>query len=310
MNRFSLFKQIDRELEKAIGIEVGTYRIEAVSDKQEDSTVSFVDVEPFGTGLLSDIQWLPDNDELAISQVIKFQHPEKLFGVEGVTLEGNILGIGMHVYSRSSMFQETLSKAEIDFYNLKNEYTLSHKFKKSTLRGTVVIETFIYTKNIRNTYPTHADIQGMKVSIGNLSELTLIVDGEGSTFPIGEFSDANGPLWKMEFGIFDATEDLFSYDNIRLLLNTSHKLFEYIKEGKTAVSRGLKAEIMLQAITLIIFKVKEECPEELFDSERADEGTILAIVKYWISTFDIDTSSLVDISNSVKTKLGSSLIGK
>ncbi|HFI0639017.1 TPA: hypothetical protein ACGO1U_001159 [Streptococcus suis] len=309
MNTFSLFKQIDRKLYEEIGIEVEDYRISYYSEGEE---IDFdMGVQPFSTVVMSELStdWMPENNDLVISQKIKFKNPEILFGVDGVTLEENTLGIGMHIHSRTAMFQQTISKAEIRFDDLKNEYYVSHHFDSSVLRGKVNIETFIYTKEINKIYPKHAEIQGMKVSQGNLSELSLVIDGTGSVFPIGEFSEENGPLWKMEFGNFDATVDMMSFDNLRLLLNNKHRLFNQIKDGKTPISRGLMAEIMSQAMTLIISKVVEENTEELLTNEVLEDGTIISAVKYWITTFEIKTDSLIDISNSIRVKLEQSLNG-
>ncbi|MGV3029419.1 hypothetical protein ACEE44_03485 [Streptococcus sp. 32226D021BW] len=309
MNTFSLFKQIDRKLYEEIGIEVEDYRISYYSEGEE---IDFeMEVQPFSTVVMSELStdWMPENNDLVISQKIKFKNPEILFGVDGVTLEENTLGIGMHIHSRTAMFQQTISKAEIRFDDLKNEYYVSHHFDSSVLRGKVNIETFIYTKEINKIYPKHAEIQGMKVSQGNLSELSLVIDGTGSVFPIGEFSEENGPLWKMEFGNFDATVDMMSFDNLRLLLNNKHRLFNQIKDGKTPISRGLMTEIMSQAMTLIISKVVEENTEELLTNEVLEDGTIISAVKYWITTFEIKTDSLIDISNSIRVKLEQSLNG-
>ncbi|HFH9921126.1 TPA: hypothetical protein ACGO9B_001492 [Streptococcus suis] len=309
MNTFSLFKQIDRKLYEEIGIEVEDYRISYYSEGEE---IDFdMGVQPFSTVVMSELStdWMPENNDLVISQKIKFKNPEILFGVDGVTLEENTLGIGMHIHSRTAMFQQTISKAEIRFDDLKNEYYVSHHFDSSVLRGKVNIETFIYTKEINKIYPKHAEIQGMKVSQGNLSELSLVIDGTGSVFPIGEFSEENGPLWKMEFGNFDATVDMMSFDNLRLLLNNKHRLFNQIKDGKTPISRGLMTEIMSQAMTLIISKVVEENTEELLTNEVLEDGTIISAVKYWITTFEIKTDSLIDISNSIRVKLEQSLNG-
>lgn len=310
MNTFSLFKQIDNNLYNQIGIKVEDYRISYNSD---DELIDFdTEAKPFSTVVMSELNtdWTPENNDLIITQKIKLENPQLLFGVNGVTLEENTLGIGMHIHSRTAMFQQTLPKAEIKFSNLKNEYLISHTFNKSVLRGKVNVETFIYTKEINQVYPKHAEIQGMKVSQGNLSELTLLTDGIGSVFPIGEFSEENGPLWKMEFGNFDAIVDMISFDNLRLLLNNKHRLFNQIKDGKTHISRGLMTEIMSQAMTLIISKVVEENAEEIHSDEVPEEGTILSAVKYWISTFEIRTDSLIDISNSIKVKLEQSLNGE
>lgn len=142
----------------------------------------------------------------------------------------------------------------------------------------------------------------MRVSQKNISELILIIDGAGSMFPIGEFEEKNGPLWKLKIKNFNPTEDLFSTDNINLLLNKSHSLFKQLKERKTALSRGLMSEIVSQAMSLIIDKVIKEIEDDEIISDSAD-GTILSIVNYWISVFEVETSDSVRISNSLKLAL-------
>lgn len=311
MNTFSLFKQIDQGLYKRIGIEVGDYSFSYSSDNNEEINFE-IEAKPFSTVVMSELnsEWMPENNNLVISQIIKLNKPQLLFGEEGVTLKENVLGIGMHIHSKTGMFQQTFSKAEIRFDKLKNEYLISHSFENSSLRGKVNLETFIYIKEIHQTHPKHAELQGMKVSQGNLSELHLLIDGQGSVFPIGEFSEEGGQLWKMEFSNFDASVDLMSFDNLRLLLNSKHRLFNQIKDGKTPISRGLMTEIMSQAMTLIISKVVEENAEDLVSDDIPEEGTILSAVKYWITTFEIKTDSLINISNSIKTKLEQSIGGK
>ncbi|HFI0685293.1 TPA: hypothetical protein ACGPDF_001480 [Streptococcus suis] len=310
MNTFSLFKQIDHNLYNQIGIEVGHYHFSYDSDSEEIDLDA--EVKPFSTVVMSELSsdWMPEGHNLIIKQKIRLSNPQFLFGINGVTLEENILGIGMHIHSRTAMFQQTISKAEIEFDNLKQEYEITHRFDSSVLRGKINLETFIYTKKINKTYSKQADIQGMKVSQGNLSELCLLIDGTGSVFPIGEFSEENGQLWKMEFGNFDAAVDMMSFDNLRLLLNNKHRLFNQVKDGKTPISRGLMTEIMSQAMTLIIAKVAEDNAEDLNNEEVPEEGTILSAVKYWIATFEIKTDSLIDISNSIKAKLEQSLNGE
>ncbi|HFU3700135.1 TPA: hypothetical protein ACGOZB_002108, partial [Streptococcus suis] len=66
---------------------------------------------------------------------------------------------------------------------------------------------------------------------------------------------------------------------------------------------------MSQAMTLIISKVVEENTEELLTNEVLEDGTIISAVKYWITTFEIKTDSLIDISNSIRVKLEQSLNG-
>ncbi|WP_455467665.1 hypothetical protein [Streptococcus salivarius] len=302
MNTFNLFKQINEELEEKIGLNISDYFLNYDTDVEKKEILN--SVEPNTIQIMSDLDssWTADYDNLTIKQTIKIENPSYLFGPDGVTLEKNKLGIGVHVHSRTSMFQETIAMAEVCKNDIPLSFDLVYSFPKGKLRGKVHIETFFYVKELNETYPTHADLQGMRVSQKNISELILIIDGAGSMFPIGEFEEKNGPLWKLKIKNFNPTEDLFSTDNINLLLNKSHSLFKQLKERKTALSRGLMSEIVSQAMSLIIDKVIKEIEDDEIISDSAD-GTILSIVNYWISVFEVETSDSVRISNSLKLAL-------
>jgi hypothetical protein len=65
----------------------------------------------------------------------------------------------------------------------------------------------------------------------------------------------------------------------------------------------MMTEIMSQVMLLIIAKVKEDQLIELENVDNVMEGSILSVVQYWLSTFEISNSSLVDVSNSLHTRL-------
>lgn len=302
MNTFNLFKQINKELEEKIGLFVSDYSLNYKIDGEQKDILC--PILPNTVQVMSELDsnWTADYDDLIVKQTIKIENSSYLFGVDGITLEQNKLGIGVHIHSKTSMFQETISKAEVCKSEVPQSFDIVCSFPQGKLRGKVYIETFFYIKELKKTFPTHADLEGMRVSQKNISELVLIIDGDGSMFPIGEFEDKNGPLWKLKLGNFNASEDLFSYDNISILLNTAHSLFRQLNERKTALSRGLMMEIVSQAMTLIINKVMEEREEAEIDTDISD-GTILSMVDYWISVFDVDTSDTVHISNSLRIAL-------
>ncbi|MTB42827.1 hypothetical protein GKS22_03720 [Streptococcus uberis] len=308
MNTFNLYNQIDEKLSNDIGLSVSDYTF-YYGDINLEKMVIEKTISPFEEVVMSDIddQWLAEQFPLTICQQIIINRPDLLFGPLGVTSKENKLGIGIHIHSKSSMFQKTVSVAEINYDEGRTIYDVEYTFEKSMLRGSISLDTFIYVKQLNKIFPLHADLQGMRVSKGNISEIKIIIDGRGSSFPIGEFSDPKGALWKLEMGAFDPTIDLFSFDNIRLLLNISHKNYVLLKENKTKLSKALMVEIMAQAMTLIISEVLAVTDIDLTEDIDVDEGTILVAVRYWISTFDININNIVDISNSIRKKLESNL---
>jgi len=111
MNTFNLFKQIDEELEEKIGLNISDYFLNYDTDIEKKEILN--SVEPNTIQIMSDLDssWTADYDNLTIKQTIKIENPSYLFGPDGVTLEKNKLGIGVHVHSRTSMFQETIAMA-------------------------------------------------------------------------------------------------------------------------------------------------------------------------------------------------------
>ena len=80
----------------------------------------------------------------------------------------------------------------------KLEITFDYNFEPSTIRGVINLDFFLYLKEVKDTLPYMANTQGMTLSYEDLNPIELVVDGVGSSFPITEFEDKEGPLWKIE----------------------------------------------------------------------------------------------------------------
>lgn len=143
----------------------------------------------------------------------------------------------------------------------------------------------------------------------DIYNLTIIVDGEGSAFPISEFNEKNGPLWKLDKNWTDALEDTFDSSNVNLSLNIGHPLFAQIKDGKTRGNRILMGDIMIQSMAMIIQQVLLIEERNIDELDEASTTSILAVVKYWTQTFELDTSSLFSIMNSLRGKLERDMMG-
>lgn len=94
--------------------------------------------------------------------------------------------------------------------------------------------------------------------------------------------------------------DMFDISNVNLSLNTSHKLFEQVKAGKTRVARAIMGDIMINAISMIIQEVILIEKYTIDDKDDVLPGSILQAVQYWVNTFEVETKSLFTISNSLR----------
>lgn len=247
-----------------------------------------------------DAMWTPTHQNLRISQSIYLDNPKILFGNTGVTALGNTIGFSAHIYSQSSGFQKTVSFGSLESSDNNKVITFQHEFAPGTLRGIVEIDFFMYVKDLKVKQLFQAPMIGMKLNACSLGDITLFIDGDGSVFPISEFEDPKGPLWLLEKNWIEPQIDTFDITNVNLILNTAHPLFNQLKEGKTKVYKRFMGEIITQSMAMIIHEVLfvENIDEEQF--KDAEPNSIIAAVDYWIKTFEIETSSMFAVSNSLR----------
>ena len=121
-------------------------------------------------------------------------------------------------------------------------------------------------------------------------------------FPITEFEEKDGPLWKIEKNWTSPEDDTLDANNISIAFNIKHPLFQKLKETRR-INSSYMNHIIIQAMAMIIQQVIiiEECSVE--DEENLIPGTILSIVSY-CKTFNVDTSDIFTIQNSLMKNTG------
>lgn len=309
-NKVSLYKKLDEELIGKVGLKIEQptfqYKINDLLKEIETG-------EEF-EGVLTineyDTEWSPNENDLIVKQRFVFEKPSLLFGKEGIALEGSIIGIAVHIHSKTSNFQKKMNFGSIIPSEKPIVVNFEHKFPKDTLRGNLSISFFLYLQKVGSLMPFQADKVGMLLSENDLYNIELIIDGIGSAFPINEFSDKNKPLWILEKNWADASDDTFDSSNVNLSLNIAHPLFEQVKAGKTKVSRAMMGDIMIQAMAMIIQQVILVEEKSLTEVDESSTSSILAVVNYWITTFEVDTTSLFSIMNSLRTNLEKDMLGE
>lgn len=308
-NQVSLYKKFDMKLSELSGLEISTPTLSYENSEGEkfiqidSETPNYINVNEFDT------EWAPSEFNLKINQKFTVKNPSVLFGEKGITMPGNEIGVAVHLHSKSSSVQKNIAFGIIKDLKEEVELIFEHNFPKSSIRGRVSLDFYLFLKTSLNSHPYHASNVGMRLSKEDLLNLTILVDGEGSVFPISEFKDPNGPLWKLDKNWVDPSIDSFDMANVNLSLNIAHPLFAQVKAGKTKVAKAMMSDIMVQVMALIIQQV---VIIENYDIEQDDQATpdsILTAVRYWISTFEVDTSSLFSIMNSLRASLENNLNG-
>lgn len=300
VNQISLYKKIDDDLLDFSGVVFSP--IELSYNSLENSDETYIDLSNLDSNEIQinefDSMWAPSENNLRIEQIITIEKPYKLFGDEGVTCPNNIIGLAAHIHSKESGFQKTVDFASIKNQNESKQIKIDYQFVSSSLRGVVHIYLFFYLKNVNDTKPNFANRSGMVLSNEGLNSIDLIIDGVGSSFPMTEFEEKNGPLWRIEKNWTDPEEDIFEASNISIAFNIKHKLFPELKKETRIINQAMMMSIMSQAMSLITQQVVIFEKYSDIEEDSLLPGTILSAVAYWIKTFEIDTTNIFTIQNS------------
>lgn len=263
-------------------------------NEEFDNTLFIHEVDP---------NWDPNHNNLIIKQELTFENPTVFFGEDGVTHKENKIGIAVHIHSRTTNYQAKKKIGHIE--NKENPVTFSfvHEFEKDILRGEMYLEFFLYLEEMNISTPLQADKKGLRLSEDLMPPLVILVDGIGSIFPILEIHDKGAPLWQVEKNWADPLDDPFDISTVHLRLNVAHSEFKRLKEEKTSLSRLYMGDIMIQVMSGVINDVVNNSNYVLSDAENAAPDSIIAVVKYWVDTFEVNTTDYFSIINSLKIKL-------
>ena len=246
-----------------------------------------------------DSMWSPHENNLNIKQTLLVDNHKVLFGDEGVTCKENTIGYAVHIHSRNSGFQKILQIGSFRYNDENVQINFDYNFKAQSIRGTVNLDFFLFVKQANETKPFFANKPGMKLTLEDLNSFSIIVDGSGSSFPITEFSDKDGPLWKVNKNWTEASEDNFDSSQLSLMFNTKHSMFNKINKGEGQANKMLTGTITLQAMAMIINEVINVEKNDIEDEDSLIPGTILAVVSYWVETFNIMTNDMFTIQSSL-----------
>lgn len=279
-------------------------KVEASVEKDEQKIIEVNKILP---------EWFPGGCSLEYAQDFHIGNPSALFGEKAVTDSENEIGIAVHIFSRTAMFQETIPLNGV-VVDTPEEITLSFRkvFGEDELRGSVKMEFFFYLKSVRRKNRFQAGETGMRLSDGSLFATQLLIDGEGSTFPITQSEVPGGPLWQLHIHWDDPCVDPFNASSVEVELNTKHPMFRQVTgsmDKSSGVARELMEGIIRQAMAMIIFQAVSDMNEaegNTWKFENAEDGSVLKVVGYWVDVYevDIDSLSIAGVFNSVQKSIG------
>lgn len=299
--QITLYKMIDHELlyntgyqaaEKVISYENGTDDTEQIVEIPKEETQVVINE--------ADANWSPIEHNLKVEQEFIFSKPNKLFGDGGVTDEANTLGLACHIYSKTSNFQTTVHIGDIIYTNREIRLLFKYDFEPNSIGGSIYFDFYIYLKELKVEKSSTANIVGTNLMEEPLEQLAVIVDGSGSEFPIEEINDPAQPLWMVEMNWTDIYEDLFNSNSLRIILNQAHELFGSLMNQRNRINQYLMNDIIMSSMAMVIQEAVIVDKNELNEDIEYQPGSIAQVVWYWISTYEVNTESIQEISNSLR----------
>jgi hypothetical protein len=247
--------------------------------------------------------WDADKNNLSVNRKGIINNTNFLFGPNGVAGQDSIIGIALSWFSKSSNQRGIIPVAEVIYGSNSVEFDIQNTFNPGQLKGKVTLELIIYLKQNGGTlYPNLANKNG--TILGVLDSYILVIDGNGSMFPILEVKDPSQPLWWVSCQWTDPLSDSFSEENVSIILNTGHKFSKLLNSEYNLGSSPLLIEIISSAIQIIISKAKESGVwENIETGEGVEPGSIGQAIYYFIQTFGWDVSSPERLARSIREDL-------
>lgn len=267
---------------------VFSYRIP--SDHQE----THLELKTGRTATLSDplSMWSLKEDGLILSRTVVIEYPSVLKGPEGIAPSGATV-LPCILWSNKKLSLAGVIRPKVIADNPSLLCKFDHYFEPRALAGDLTLELVLYLANPAGSLVTGEEhlMNEAGVTLGNL-ENPLVIDIEGDVmdFPIEEFSDEGGPLWRMQFDPWeDPRTALFSEESFSLLLNTKHPDCPKIARGVVSNLPLLK-EIVAQAYFLLFEKVRE-VGDGAWDDMRTNTDLVpdsICSVLHWFSQKSAD----------------------
>lgn len=239
-------------------------------------------------------KWHPEINNLKVDISGSISAPMHLFGPNGIAArDGGILGIAVLWTSKDSSIRGIENVFAFDSKNSIFSFNGDVVFPAHSLRGTLVLQTVIYLKDVGNQARDESHLASVTGTIlGVLEETRIIIDGNGSIFPVVEKADKAMPLWWVDCNWEDPTEDLLVDDNFCLYLNTAHTFYPDLNLNNGIQKSPLFQEILASTIGILITAVltDEAYKDQTISGQNLVPGSVSAAVHYFLKVYDIDPS--------------------
>lgn len=244
-----------------------------------------------------------DLDDLVVQITLTMSNLNLLFGIDGISPKNSKIGFFAEIYSQKSKYRQCVKAIE-EISSLSNETTTTFSFTipAGRIEGSVEINVGLFlskSDNLINEEESFLNNQAGTI-LGFLDKKILYLHGFGSIFPIINKATSDEKLWDLIINYEDPFIDLFC-DSIQLIINSSHDDYVYLDENSQSFCKPLIFEIVAQALSIIISKIKSE--GYLEEDRPTTPGSIMEFIDYLKDMVHIDFTDMETISSSLRNYL-------
>lgn len=248
-------------------------------------------------------EWVPDKHDLCFQRKYTIDNPKLLFGKYGIACENSELGIALLWTSKSS--SQRGAKVISGFRQQMDKpvsFRIKASFPPGQLKGSISLQTIIYLKTPGTLKQSERHLANNPGTIlGILDEYIIIIDGNGSVFPIVEVSLPSEPLWWVSCDWSDPLVDSFDEENVKIILNKAHPNYKFLKLEDGLKESPMLFDIIASAIQIIIQAVKGSDEwSDIVEGKNMELGSIGHAVNYFITTFKWDPYSPENLARSIR----------
>lgn len=301
---FALFPTLSEDLKQKIRIQESPYNFFYTNDDIRH----VLECKDFGAsntfGLFEENgPWNADEYNFGFSKTYKIRFQNCLFGRDGIVCQNAELGIAIVWTSVDSKQRGVIpANGSVKYSNDTTEIKVEHLFEKAQLRGSIGLQTVLYIKKPGTPFDDESHLaNSYGFILGELSNDILLLDGNGSEFPVLINNEPGQPLWRVKCEWDDPKTDSFS-ESISIILNEGHPNFTFIDKKSPNYNQAMIMEIFSQALLVIITKLKQD---ETYWNDTINEndlspGSVSEAVAYFVNTLNWDSESVENTSLSIR----------
>lgn len=234
-------------------------------------------------------KWHPEDHELVAECRNIFTTPLFFFGPKGIVPNDGTLGIAIMWMAPDTSIRGIEPVGEMRRntpapYEIRGEI----KFPEKMLRGTLILQTVLYLKDRGKVEDDEKHLAHFTGTIlGVMDETKVIIDGNGSLFPIHTVYSPTEPLWWVRCNWEDPTQDAFNDDNFCIYLNSAHKDFALMNVNEGMKGSPLLMEIICSAVQLLVMKVLGDSiyVDDTIHGNNLKAGSVSSVINYFINLY-------------------------